>query len=66
MLWSLKELNFEKKVKFISTTTTGVYGAPDFPIPEGYLKIKKLNYRFLLWEVLGITLPNLMIVIIFG
>ena len=41
LLWSLKELNLEKKVKFISTTTTGVYGTPNFPIPEGYLEIRK-------------------------
>ncbi len=46
LLWSLKELNMEKKVKFISTTTTGVYGAPNFEIPEGFINIKNFSLPF--------------------
>ncbi|MCO8256337.1 NAD-dependent epimerase/dehydratase family protein [Haladaptatus sp. AB618] len=34
LLWGLKEHGMTD-THFIETTTTGVYGAPDFPIPEG-------------------------------
>ncbi len=34
LLWSLQEHGLED-THFIETTTTGVYGAPEFPIPEG-------------------------------
>ncbi|RZH69699.1 NAD-dependent epimerase/dehydratase family protein [Natrinema altunense] len=34
LLWSLGEHGLEE-THFIETTTTGVYGAPAFPIPEG-------------------------------
>ncbi|ELY84370.1 UDP-sulfoquinovose synthase [Natrinema altunense JCM 12890] len=34
LLWSLGEHGL-KETHFIETTTTGVYGAPAFPIPEG-------------------------------
>ncbi|WP_211290225.1 NAD-dependent epimerase/dehydratase family protein [Natrinema ejinorense] len=34
LLWSLGEHGLEE-THFIETTTTGVYGAPEFPIPEG-------------------------------
>ncbi len=34
LLWSLREHGLED-THFIETTTTGVYGAPEFPIPEG-------------------------------
>jgi UDP-sulfoquinovose synthase len=34
LLWGLKE-NDLQDTHFIETTTTGVYGAPEFPIPEG-------------------------------
>ncbi|WP_408959703.1 NAD-dependent epimerase/dehydratase family protein [Natrinema sp. 74] len=34
LLWSLQERGLED-THFIETTTTGVYGAPEFPIPEG-------------------------------
>lgn len=39
LLWGLKELGLEK-THFVETTTTGVYGAPNFTIPEGYLDVK--------------------------
>ena len=34
LLWGLHE-NGQEDTHFIETTTTGVYGAPEFPIPEG-------------------------------
>lgn len=34
LLWGLHENGFSD-THFIETTTTGVYGAPEFPIPEG-------------------------------
>ncbi|WP_323174544.1 NAD-dependent epimerase/dehydratase family protein [Natrialba sp. PRR66] len=34
LLWSLEEHGLQE-THFIETTTTGVYGAPEFPIPEG-------------------------------
>jgi UDP-sulfoquinovose synthase len=34
LLWGLHEAGFSD-THFIETTTTGVYGAPEFPIPEG-------------------------------
>ena len=34
LLWGLHEHGLEN-THFIETTTTGVYGAPEFPIPEG-------------------------------
>ncbi|MDL0131511.1 NAD-dependent epimerase/dehydratase family protein [Halobacterium salinarum] len=34
LLWGLEEHNLTD-THFIETTTTGVYGAPEFPIPEG-------------------------------
>lgn len=44
LLWGLKELGL-LKTHFIETTTTGVYGAPNFPIPEGFLEIERKGYR---------------------
>lgn len=37
LLWAIKERNLEKNCHFIETTTTGVYGAPEFEIPEGFI-----------------------------
>src|SRR6056297_113050 len=34
LLWGLEEADLND-THFIETTTTGVYGAPEFPIPEG-------------------------------
>ncbi|QCS44888.1 NAD-dependent epimerase/dehydratase family protein [Natrinema versiforme] len=34
LLWSLHENDLED-THFVETTTTGVYGAPSFPVPEG-------------------------------
>ena len=40
LLWSLNELKMAN-VLFVETTTTGVYGAPEFEIPEGFLNITR-------------------------
>jgi UDP-sulfoquinovose synthase len=37
LLWAIKEKNLEKSCHFMATTTTGVYGAPEFEIPEGFV-----------------------------
>ncbi|MGE4294007.1 MAG: GDP-mannose 4,6-dehydratase [Desulfovibrio sp.] len=37
LLWSIKECGLTEKCKLIATTTTGVYGAPAYPIPEGFV-----------------------------
>jgi nucleoside-diphosphate-sugar epimerase len=37
LLWAIKEKGMEKDCHFIETTTTGVYGAPEFEIPEGFV-----------------------------
>jgi len=37
LLWAIKEKNLVDKCHFIETTTTGVYGAPKFIIPEGFI-----------------------------
>jgi len=37
LLWAIKERRMEKDCHFIETTTTGVYGAPEFEIPEGFV-----------------------------
>ena len=39
LLWSMKSNKLYDTI-FVETTTTGVYGAPKFKIPEGFLKIK--------------------------
>lgn len=42
LLWGMKELGLEDS-HLIITTTTGVYGAPDFTIPEGFLNVEGEN-----------------------
>jgi len=37
LLWAIKDRGLEKDCHFIETTTTGVYGAPEFEIPEGFV-----------------------------
>jgi nucleoside-diphosphate-sugar epimerase len=39
LLWALKENNL-LNVHFVVTTTTGVYGSPEYPIPEGFIEVK--------------------------
>ena len=45
LIWALKNNNLEKTC-FVHTTTTGTYGTPNFPIPEGFLKVKNKDYLF--------------------
>ncbi len=39
LLWALKENNL-LETHFIAATTTGVYGAPEYPIPEGFYEVE--------------------------
>tara|TARA_B100000579_G_C22825636_1_gene852954 strand:- start:1137 stop:2279 length:1143 start_codon:yes stop_codon:yes gene_type:complete len=39
ILWSIKKFG-KKGIKFINTSTTGVYGQPNFKIPEGFIEAK--------------------------
>ncbi len=39
LLWALKE-NGLLDTHFIAATTTGVYGAPEYPIPEGFYEVE--------------------------
>ncbi len=39
LLWALKE-NDLLDTHFIAATTTGVYGAPEYPIPEGFYQVE--------------------------
>jgi UDP-sulfoquinovose synthase len=41
LLWALKELDLVAHCNFIETTTMGVYGSPEFEVPEGFLKVKQ-------------------------
>jgi len=40
LLWALHEAGLDD-AHFIETTTTGVYGAPEFPIPEGGVEVER-------------------------
>ena len=46
LIWSIKNNKLEKKTKLIHTTTTGVYGSPNFKIPEGFLVKSRQKYPF--------------------
>lgn len=37
ILWAVKECGLVDSCKVVVTTTTGVYGAPSYPIPEGFV-----------------------------
>ena len=41
LLWSLHEEGLAEGCRFVITTTTGVYGAPAFEIPEGFLEVTR-------------------------
>ena len=57
ILWSMKKFG-KKNIKLINTSTTGVYGQPNFKIPEGFVKIikrmVKIHCLLLIWVDLGI------------
>jgi UDP-sulfoquinovose synthase len=40
LLWALHEAGLDD-AHFVETTTTGVYGAPEFPIPEGGFEVER-------------------------
>jgi nucleoside-diphosphate-sugar epimerase len=40
LLWALHEAGLDD-THFVETTTTGVYGAPEFPIPEGGFEVER-------------------------
>lgn len=46
IIWSIRKNKLEQKTKLLHTTTTGVYGAPNIIIPEGYINIKNESYPF--------------------
>jgi nucleoside-diphosphate-sugar epimerase len=54
LLWALKEEGL-KETHFIETTTTGVYGAPNLFIPEGFIEVidKKGNKDKLLYPCIA-------------
>ncbi len=48
LLWAIKEKGLEKKCHFIETTTTGVYGAPEFELPEGFIWVERKGKKDLI------------------
>ena len=44
LIWAIKEKKLNTHL--VATTTTGIYGAPQFNIPEGNLTIKGVEYPF--------------------
>src|SRR5690606_40669587 len=40
LLWGIKECGLEHSTHLIETTTTGVYGSPNFTIPEGFIHVE--------------------------
>jgi nucleoside-diphosphate-sugar epimerase len=44
LVWAIK--SFKLKTHLVVTTTTGIYGAPDFDIPEGNLVVNKMEMPF--------------------
>jgi nucleoside-diphosphate-sugar epimerase len=45
LLWAMKECGLAKSCKVVVTTTTGVYGAPTYPIPEGFVTAEHQGVR---------------------
>ena len=48
LLWSVKENNLIDKTHFIEMTTMGVYGAPEFEIPEGFIDVERKGKKDIL------------------
>lgn len=38
LLWAVKEKGLADRCHFIETTTMGIYGAPEFEVPEGFVR----------------------------
>ena len=63
ILWAIKKFG-KKSIKLINTSTTGVYGQPNFNIPEGYVKAFNGGSDIIPFTnlgALGTTLQNHMI-----
>ncbi|MEW6386701.1 MAG: NAD-dependent epimerase/dehydratase family protein [Thermodesulfobacteriota bacterium] len=45
LLWAIKENNLEGACHFLETTTMGVYGAPAFVVPEGFVTAENQGRR---------------------
>jgi nucleoside-diphosphate-sugar epimerase len=45
IMWGLNDLKLDN-THLIVTTTTGIYGAPDFDIPEGWLVVNEMEMPF--------------------
>jgi len=41
LLWGIKEADLISECNFIETTTMGVYGTPEFEIPEGFMNVEQ-------------------------
>ena len=52
ILWSMKKFG-KSNLKLINTSTTGVYGQPNFKIPEGFIKVKNEGNDLLPFTNLG-------------
>ena len=52
ILWSIKKFG-KSNLKLINTSTTGVYGQPNFKIPEGFIKVKNEGNDLLPFTNLG-------------
>ena len=48
LLWAIKENSLEERCHFVETTTMGVYGAPEFEIPEGFVMAENKGKRDLI------------------
>lgn len=45
LLWAIQEAGLSGRCHFIETTTMGVYGAPEFEIPEGFVTAEHQGRR---------------------
>jgi len=45
LLWAIKDTGLAKSCHFIETTTMGVYGTPEFEIPEGFVTAENKGRR---------------------
>ena len=48
LLWAIKEKRLTMDTHFIETTTTGVYGTPEFEIPEGFIEVERKGKKDIL------------------
>ncbi|MBI2874067.1 MAG: NAD-dependent epimerase/dehydratase family protein [Firmicutes bacterium] len=44
LLWGIRELGLTE-TRLVETTTTGIYGAPEYPIPEGFMEVERGGRR---------------------